>query len=370
MYRNLQTLSTSSNPSPEAKAKLTKLAEKIKSELPNHYTRLLEEYPQLEALGLSPIAAHNDPIWLPSRITSPEAKELGIEEFLKAEVQLRIGQVLDAINDLKGALSLRSFWSRHVKAQYDSQTRKTKGQTSLQKCKARVREAARMYTTCYEWLSKAAPDVAKAYGFQLLKGQDLVLLSDWLEGGFYKSNQGRLPWIWTLRPTLHPLESIDNLALTEPTVSDSQSLASALDDVVEAWRNEFIRLDFVHASAAAQRWNEEVEILRYEMVRIFRWFCYQALQWAWLADHESTMLYEDGITRPVQDEQWRTMDLPMRGFVAYACRKFSLYVNLANYASSEFIPAMGAKVWEEVWIGGPNTEVDNPNISETASRII
>ncbi|KIO17726.1 hypothetical protein M407DRAFT_32600 [Tulasnella calospora MUT 4182] len=56
------------------------------------------------------------------------------------------------------------------------------------------------------------------------------------------------------------------------------------------------------------------------------------------------MLYEDGITRPVQDEQWRTMDLPMRGFVAYACRKFSLYVNLANYASSEFIPAMGAKI--------------------------
>lgn len=336
------------------------------------------------------MAAHNDPIWLPSRITPSEAKELGIEEFLKVEIQLRIGQAFDAIHDLRGALSLHSFWSRHVKAQYTSENRKTKGQSSLQKCKARVREAARTYTTCYEWLSFAAADIAKAYGLQPLKGQDLILLSRWLEGGYYKSNQGRLPWIWTLRPTLHPDQPIDNPDLAGPMVNDSLSLASPLDNVVEAWRNEckldlvferhsfmltnfcltVIRLDFVHASAAAERWHEEVEILHYEMVRIFRSFRYQALQWAWLADHKPTLLSEDGVMRPAQDERWCAMDAPTRGFVAYACRKFALYVDLANYAASEFILAMGVKVWDEVWIGGPNTEVDDSNLPENASPIV
>ncbi|KAG8943144.1 hypothetical protein FRC00_011330 [Tulasnella sp. 408] len=329
-------------------AKITSLEDKLRQELDRHYGRLFETYPQLENLGLVAKSPQDDPIWLPSRLPLKEVEELNVTDLWEAESQLRIGQAYDAIRDLRKALGLRSWWSRHVKAQNDSQMTKTKGQSSLLACRAKVREASRIYSICYHWLHKMAPGLAKRFGFQELKAQDLVLLNDWLEGGRYRTNEGRLPWIWTLQaPVDSPSDPPATLSPADASASSASMPPSSLENIVETWRNEY----YVHAAAASERWIEEVEILRYEMVRIYRWFRYQALWWAWVADERATVEDEDGSTHPATDPEWASMDQATRGSVAYASRKFSLFVSLANHASEEFIPVMGQGVWDEVWKG-------------------
>lgn len=112
-----------------------------------------------------------------------------------------------------------------------------------------------------------------------------------------------------------------------------------------------IRLDYVHAAAAAERWTEEVEILQYEMVRIYQWFRHQALYWAKRADEEAAMEDEDGSTHPMTDLEWASVDQATRGSVAYASRKFSLFASMANHAADTFIPVMGQEAWDEIWSG-------------------
>lgn len=92
---------------------------------------------------------------------------------------------------------------------------------------------------CYEWLVKMAPDVAKRFGLQTLRDRDLVLLSEWLEGGHYKSNDRRLPWIWTLRlPVDSADEAFDNTLFAQPSASATSTASASLEEVVETWRNE------------------------------------------------------------------------------------------------------------------------------------
>lgn len=70
------------------KAKVTELSQKLERELQRHYDRLLEAFPLLDGLGLMASSPHNDPIWLPSRITLPEAEELGLKQLWEAETNL------------------------------------------------------------------------------------------------------------------------------------------------------------------------------------------------------------------------------------------------------------------------------------------
>lgn len=232
-------LAKTKNPTPAMQAKITNLADKLRRELDRHYGHLAEAYPQLEGLGLVAKPPQHDPIWLPSRLPLAEVKELKITDFWEVESQLRIGQAHDAISDLRRALGLRSWWSHHAKAQNDGQATITKGQLSLLACQARVREASRIYSICYHWLHKMDRNLTERFGFPQLRGQDLILLNDWLEGGCYKTNEGRLPWIWTLRA---PIDRVDNppaASLHVDTSTNSASIpSSSLENIVETWRNE------------------------------------------------------------------------------------------------------------------------------------
>ncbi|KAG8901726.1 hypothetical protein FRC01_009756, partial [Tulasnella sp. 417] len=240
------------NASPQMRAQMKALFDKVVSRLQQHYETLAEVAPQLTLSGhqVAPDAPHTDEILLPSRLTSQQIDSLALRSLLNVEVQLRIAHAYDAITSLRKALALRSFWTRHVKAQYSSESKNTKGQASLRSCQARVKEASRAYSTCYDWLMNCAPDAADKFGLQKLQNQDLMLLSEYLEEQHYRHNGRRLSWIWTLQPK----------SSMEETGAD-ESTPDSLLAVVEGWQNEFIRLEYVHARAAFDRWTEEVKIL-------------------------------------------------------------------------------------------------------------
>ncbi|KAG8914912.1 hypothetical protein FRC00_009770, partial [Tulasnella sp. 408] len=201
-----------SNASPRMKSQMANLHKRLEGRLQQHYEKLSEIVPQLSQAGhqICPDAPQNDEILLPSRLNDEEIEHLGLGSLLQVEMQLRVGHAYEAIASLKKALSMRSFWTRHVKAQYVSQARRTKGQTSLQSCQARVKEASRAYTTCYNWLVKCAPEIAQDFGLQQLRNQDLMLLSEYLEQQHYRYNGQKLSWIWTLKPKVLATDDVDD----------------------------------------------------------------------------------------------------------------------------------------------------------------
>lgn len=90
-----------------------------------------------------------------------------------------------------------------------------------------------------------------------------------------------------------------------------------------------VRLEYVHARAAAERWTEEVEILECEMAAVVRWFEREAMKWI---RRGSTVAEEE------------------RGYCAYCCRQFSLYQRLADSAISVFTSVVGGDdAWDRIW---------------------
>lgn len=213
---------------PQLKSQMTALCDKLKAGLGRHYELLTEAAPQLSQSNhrLSPDTPQTDEILLPSRLDPEEVEALGLSQFLKVEMELRVLHAYGVIDSLKRALGLRSWWTRHTKSQNNSQTKRTKGQASLRACQARVKEASRAYSTCYEWLNKCNPELATRFGLQKLCNTDLMLLSEYLEEQHYRYNGRKLPWIWTLQP----------LSSTPGEVSENPP--SSLNTVVEGWQNE------------------------------------------------------------------------------------------------------------------------------------
>ncbi|KIO16334.1 hypothetical protein M407DRAFT_34010, partial [Tulasnella calospora MUT 4182] len=290
----------------------------------------------LGALGLSPGAPDTDTIFLPSRLTPEEVKQHGLQELLNVEIHIRTGFAYGAIHELRQGLSLRSFWSKHVTHQLQSTTKKTKGQASLQTANARVKDAMRSYNVCWRWLDKVAAETAIKFGLRQLKETDVLLLSDWQDGQMYKRSNKRLPWFWTLRPqpSTAPDDNGDQLEKDEPI--------SKLERTVEAWRSEFVRLDFVHSTALVERWVEEVGILGREMAATCRAFQHRAMLWSERASQALKASKAPGLP-------WEAQPDNVRGYLAYASRQFDLYSWLADSAYAGFEGAVGEKNWAEIW---------------------
>ncbi|KAG8923187.1 hypothetical protein FRC01_013102, partial [Tulasnella sp. 417] len=126
-------------------------------------------------------------------------------------------------------------------------------------------------------------------------------------------------------------EDVDETKMSEDSKEPS------LDSIVENWRDEFVRLDFVHAMAATERWTEEVRILTREMAATCRSFRASALLWSRRAD--SCNLTSEGVHNgsSMSETDWAETSPEIRGYMAYASRHFDLYANLATNAIAEFL---------------------------------
>ncbi|KAG8962038.1 hypothetical protein FRC00_010556, partial [Tulasnella sp. 408] len=332
------------NPTRELRARVTQLANQLATSLDHHYDLLFEVAPQLEPLVQRSSDPAKDDIFLPSRLSPEEVNEREVSDLLKVEMQLRTGHAYDCIKELRNALAMRSFWSRHTNSQHSSQAKPTKGMTSLQSSTARMKEAARAYNTCYNWIVKCSLDTAKKFGLRPLLNFDLSLLTDWQESKVYRRKNNRLPWIWSLRPLLATdLPDFDD-GWQDEMETESQEEPNRLSEVVESWRTEIVRLDYVHATAATERWTEEVRLLSREMPAICRSFRASALRWARLAN-ETTIAQSGGTPDEISLSEWSLVDPETRGYIAYASRQFALHVQMTTDATTQFSKVVGAKQW-------------------------
>lgn len=90
-----------------------------------------------------------------------------------------------------------------------------------------------------------------------------------------------------------------------------------------------VRLEYVHARAAAECWTEEVEILECEMAAVVRWFEQEAMKWIRRGS-------------AVAEEE--------RSYRVYCCHQFSLDQKLADTAIGVFTSVVGGDdAWDRIW---------------------
>ncbi|KAG9042435.1 hypothetical protein FS837_010883 [Tulasnella sp. UAMH 9824] len=297
-------LATLSNPPATLKDRVKTLMNTVKAGLKEHHERLFEVLPQLENLARTPVSPANDEILLPSRLSPEDVLHYNLTVFMTTEAQLRVCHAYDLIHELRKALGLQSFWTRHVEAQHSSQTAPTRGQTSLRASIARVRE------------------IAYAYKFP-----------------------GRADEFATEEAEDDEAEDGDGCDLDgEMDTPQPEPKSNPLEEIIEKWRNEFIRLEFVHTLAAVERWTEEVDILTREMPATCRSLRHFALVWAQRANEVAATA-----TNGTPKVDWANADPATRGYVAYASRKFDLYAKLTTDALKSFVDVVGSSAWEKIW---------------------
>lgn len=109
-----------------------------------------------------------------------------------------------------------------------------------------------------------------------------------------------------------------------------------------------IRLDFVHATAAMERWTEEVRILECEMPATCLSLRNMALTWTKRVECMDMLGVGEENARSMCDEQWINASPEMRGYAAYASRQVALYMSLETEALEQFEEVVGKNRWKEI----------------------
>lgn len=152
----------------------------MESGLSTHYSFLRSIGSGIVGIDLTPKEAHKDPIIVPSRLSPRQQQTYGLQRLAKQEKQLRIGQAFDALVQLRKALGVRSFLTRHARKS-NSYNITTRAQETLKRAELTVKQWAAAYRHCWDALVRLEASDSELKGLRALNQEDLVLLSTWLE---------------------------------------------------------------------------------------------------------------------------------------------------------------------------------------------
>ena len=227
-------------------------------------------------------------LWLPSQLENPnERTSLCSPGVINSEKELRFGQLQDSLDNLRKARRVRRGLVLFHKVQISGEGQKTqtKARAAIQALQDRIDKSVQRYRTARTALLQLDPggnwkeiylplDDADNRGQS--KEPEEVLASD----GMYTQS-----WIWR-----------------------SNTTAVSQDEV-----NEDMRVEWAQSMARADRWEEEVDLLKEEMRRVV-----QFLEWrsrSWFSKVDARAL---DVTSAVH-----------AGISAYARKQGSIFHNLA-----------------------------------------
>ncbi|KIJ28700.1 hypothetical protein M422DRAFT_270002 [Sphaerobolus stellatus SS14] len=217
---------------------------------------------------------------LPSDFDRSRHTDLGLETLADIEYRLRMGQANDALKKLREALGLKSFLVRKKYQGVGGQYALLRSETEIARAQVNVDKWAEVYRRAWNAMGRLVeegPDGNHGRGrLQKLNKDDLVMLSQWMEDHrFWRekgeaeetaaANKGKgrkeLPWIWKIE-------------------FDVEVTVDRVKEAVEKWTAEAIRVEWVHAKASMDRWDEELKLLEAESERIPRTFHYYERLWS------------------------------------------------------------------------------------------
>ncbi|KAF8877970.1 hypothetical protein BD779DRAFT_1677037 [Infundibulicybe gibba] len=200
----------------------------------------------------------------------------------KFEWQLRCAQANDALDELRNSLRLRSYLYIDKDRFQRGQRANTRSRTIIQRIDRRVSVAAKKYTTAQAALLVLAPilkeaDICNIY--PKLQAKDIRGLSEAddnaARGGRISEGRRKLSWIWM---RLGDVAQADN----------------------DAGLHDALRIEWCKSKARADRWSEEVELLREEMRRVCAFFESRAVEWERRAKYTHSVPNILGLVLPTE----------------------------------------------------------------------
>ncbi|KAF6764603.1 hypothetical protein DFP72DRAFT_986468 [Ephemerocybe angulata] len=245
------------------------------------------------------------PLGLPSdNISTMACYDL---RLIRYEFQFRIAQAESTLKSLRGLLLYQAHMLNSKKAYSSGTTANTRSNSVIQEVANRINIDVEKYrkirirlTLLWSSLKKGPlTGLEKEAGWEKvlleLKAEDVVGVTSMDQLGLGEGEKS-LTWIWTVAGTGHDTSEVANTAL---------------------------RIEFCRARARAQRWQEECLLLAEEMIRVERFFAWDAARWV----KRATAL---------ERTRW-TIDFRKeinRGKMAFAWRQASLRTSLGEKARS------------------------------------
>ena len=228
-------------------------------------------------------------LWLPSQLEDPDKRaSLCSPGVITSKKELRFGQLQDSLDNLRKARRVRRGLVLFHKVQIagEGQKTQTKARAAIQTLQDRIDKSVRRYRVARTALVQLDPggDWEKIY----------LPLND-------ADNRG---------PSKEPEEVVaSDGAYTQSWIWRSTTTAVSRDEV-----NEDMRVEWVQCMARADRWEEEVTLLKEEMRRVVQFLEWRSDSWFLKVDARAG----DDVTSAVR-----------AGISAYARKQGSIFHNLA-----------------------------------------
>ncbi|KIN96680.1 hypothetical protein M404DRAFT_162485 [Pisolithus tinctorius Marx 270] len=193
---------------------------------------------------------------MPSSIGTTKLTELGLHALVKEEMELRIGQANDCLDQLQTDLGNKAMLYRQNFQNAGSTREGTRTKKEIQKVVSQINKHARSYQRSRQAILQLEPADCIREKYQEILPQDLGVSKDVTEENRFGQGTSKMAWFWMMDGEQGQL------------TSDSRGLME-----------EFYRINWLKARARRDRWKEELSLVRHEMLWSTLWFESQKNRW-------------------------------------------------------------------------------------------
>ncbi|KAI6011485.1 hypothetical protein EDC04DRAFT_2609884 [Pisolithus marmoratus] len=211
------------------------------------------EAPEEEVEGL---ASELMTIWMPSSIGAAKLTELGLQDLLTEERDLRIGQANDCLDQLRTNLENKAMLYQQNFQTANSTREGTRTKKEIQKVVARVNKYVRSYWRARQAILQLNLGGNMAERYKEIQPEDLAVSKVVTEENRFE--QG------TSKPAQFRMMNGEQ---------------SQLNGGAGGFMEEFYRINWLKARERRDRWKEEVSLVRHEMLWTGLWFGYHKNMW-------------------------------------------------------------------------------------------
>jgi hypothetical protein len=146
-----------------------------------------------EAVGEWP---ENMTLAMPSTFGEEQCQQLGLEELLSQELELRIGQANDCLDKLRVALGHKMILFRTRVRNSTSQRTRTRAWAEVDRVDTRIRKCVRSYRQARKAMIRLGASGETMAQYQVIKMEDLKLSGDVVEENRIGQRNDKMAWFW------------------------------------------------------------------------------------------------------------------------------------------------------------------------------
>ncbi|KAG1907608.1 uncharacterized protein F5891DRAFT_1124516 [Suillus fuscotomentosus] len=212
-------------------------------------------------------------LWLPSTLPESDREEICRNNIARIEAELRKGQCRDALDKLRKQLHTKSHFIKHRNLDLRGQQANTRATSFLARFDSKINAAAAKYRVAWSALLELVgiSELEREKEFQCLEVKDIVAPVDTMSG--VRSTTGMRG------RTRSEQDTFRGLGQGYQTTSWIWLASGVRDDEVDGGLNDVLRVEWGKSRVRAQRWNEEVYLLKEEMRRTQQFLTWCAKEW-------------------------------------------------------------------------------------------